>query len=824
MELQFGPRRGTYADVTEILKTSGPPLSAEELGHFEALDLVYRSLCALMYNYVPMSGHPGGSISAGRIMASLLFETLNYDLSQPDREDADIISFAAGHKAMGLYSMWAIRDEIARLAAPTLLPSDVRFRLRFEDLLGFRRNPITKTPLFVKFGAKPLDGHPTPTTPFIKLSTGASGVGVASSLGLAFGARDYYGAAAPRVHIVEGEGGLTPGRVAEAVAGTGTASLGNAILHLDWNQASIDSNRVCREDGHPGEYVQWTPMEFFHLHDWNVIYVPDGKDFQQVVAAQRAAVALDNGQPTAVIYRTLKGWQYGVEGKAAHGAGHKLCSEGFCQAVAALTGKTDMMLPACEAGKQRCQVGNEGLAIMEQCFWESLQIARKVLEDGRPAVQALASRLVAARDRLNRLNRQPRPGAPRVAAVYELAAKGPTAPEELKLTPGTVTTLRGELARALQYYNKVSGGAIFAGSADLLGSTSVNVVGAGFGDGFWNAVKNPASRILAIGGICEDGMTGVLSGLSTFGHHIGAGSSYGAFIAALSHIPARLHAIGAQARHAVTGEPYKPIFVICAHAGLKTGEDGPTHADPQPLQLLQENFPKGTIITLTPWDPEEIWPLLAATLAKRPAIIAPFVTRPNEVVPDRATLGLAPAAEAVNGVYLLRKPRGKGEGTIVLQESAATYAFMEEALPLIDKDGLDLWIYHVSSAELFGLLPPAKQQRIFPEERAREAMGITGFTLPTMYRWIHSDLGLSMSLHPFRKGHFLGSGQGYIVLAEAGLDGKSQYKAIKKYVEAIRHTVKVAPQAVAARGKSPRPSVKKVKPKAKAKAKGRRRG
>jgi len=31
--------------------------------------------------------------------------------------------------------------------------------------------------------------------------------------------------------------------------------------------------------------------------------------------------------------------------------------------------------------------------------------------------------------------------------------------------------------------------------------------------------------------------------------------------------------------------------LVCAHAGLKTGEDGPTHADPQPLQLLQENFP-----------------------------------------------------------------------------------------------------------------------------------------------------------------------------------------------------------------------------------------
>ncbi len=134
----------------------------------------------------------------------------------------------------------------------------------------------------------------------MKLSTGASGVGVASSIGLAFGAADYFGAAAPRVHISEGEGGLTPGRVAEALAAAGTASLGNAILHLDWNQASIDCDRVCRDEGTPGDYVQWDPMELFYLHDWNVVYVPEGHDFQQIAAAQRHALAIDNGQPTAI--------------------------------------------------------------------------------------------------------------------------------------------------------------------------------------------------------------------------------------------------------------------------------------------------------------------------------------------------------------------------------------------------------------------------------------------------------------------------------------------------------------------------------------------
>ena len=784
MGLQLGSRRATVTDVGDLLAGGRAPLTAEDVGHLETLDLVYRSLCALLYNYVPTSGHPGGSISSGRIVAALLFDALDYDLAQPDREDADIISYAAGHKAMGLYAMWALRDEIARLAAPDLLPKDVKQRLRLEDLLGFRRNPIVRTPLVEAFGAKALDGHPTPATPFVRLSTGASGVGVASSLGLALGARDYFGADAPRVHIVEGEGGLTPGRVAEALAAAGTASLDNAIVHLDWNQASIDSNHVCREDGQPGDYVQWSPAELFHLHDWNVVVVPDGMDVRQVAAAQQAALALDNGQPTAVVYRTVKGWQYGVEGKASHGAGHTMCSDGFCQAVAELTGRADLMVPSCEAGTRRCLSAPDGAAIIEECFWESLTVVRKVLEQSGPMVEALAARLAAARDRLDTRSRRPRAGAPRVEGVYELAAKGPATPSELALTPGTVTTLRGELGRALGHYNRASGGAVLAAAADLLSSTSVSAVGAGFAEGYWNARTNPGARILSIGGICEDGMSGILSGLSTLGHHIGVGSSYGAFMAPLSHIAARLHAIGAQARQALAGDPYRPMIVVCAHAGLKTGEDGPTHADPQPLQLLQENFPRGTAITLTPWDPQEIWPLLAASLARRPAIIAPFVTRPSETVLDRARLGLASAADAVTGVYLLRRPRGQGGGTVVLQESAVTYAFVQEALPLLEKDGLDPRVYYVASAELFDLLPQATQRRIFPEERALEAMGITGFTLPTMFRWICSDLGRSMTLHPFQHGHFLGSGQGDMVLAEAGLDGKSQYRAIRRYLEA----------------------------------------
>jgi transketolase len=772
----FGPRRATWLEVAE------PDPSLLGGGLVESLtryDLVYRSLCSILYNYA-QSGHPGGSVSSGRFVAAALFSSMDYDIGDPNRDDADLLSYAAGHKALGLYAMLALRDEVVRIGDPGALPRDHGLRLRFEDLLGFRRNPTQPTPLFRQFRSKALDGHPTPATPFVKLATGASGIGFGASLGLALGAADFYGTDAPRVHIVEGEGGMTPGRVAEAAAFAGTAGLGNAIVHLDWNQASIDSNAVTRDGEQPGDYVQWDPREFFYLHDWNVVEVPDGFDLPLVLTAQRRALELDTGQPTAIVYRTKKGWQYGIEGRQSHGAGHKLCSPEFRATLEPLLGSGAPGIPCCE--DERCRNG-EDLLEVERCYWETLRLLRSILEKDADLCRALAGRVAEAKARLDTRGRAARPTAPDVERIY-LAADPDLCPEALTLASGSSIPLREQLGRALGHLNRASAGAILVGAADLLGSTAISLAAVGFPEGFLHLAANPDSRTLSVGGICEDGLSCVLSGLSAFGRHVGAGASYGAFIAPLGHIAARLHAIGNQMRAQVEPGPQRPFVLICGHAGLKTGEDGPTHADPQALQLLQENFPAGSAITLTPWEPGEVWPTLAAAFRARPALIAPFVTRPKEPVLDREALGLSPAEEAAQGVYrMVDSP--DPVGAVVLQGSEVAYVFAQEVLPRLRSDGLDLAVVYVASAELFDRLPPEERGRIYPGWLAERAMGITGFTLPTMYRWITGEVGRAHTLHPFRQGHYLGSGSGERVIHEAGLDGEGQYLAIRAFVDAL---------------------------------------
>ncbi|MBU8922081.1 MAG: hypothetical protein KOO63_09710 [Bacteroidales bacterium] len=774
--LDFGPRRGYYAEIgPENLFYEAPE---ETIKMFDDYDLIYRTLCGILYNFVPKSGHPGGSISSGKIVESLLFHTMDYRISDPECIEADILSYAAGHKAMGLYAMWALRNEAAKVSNPELLPGEDR-QLRLEDLLGFRRNPTQETPLFNKFKAKSLDGHPSPHTPFVKLSTGASGVGVTTSLGLGFGAMDTFGKNAPFVHLIEGEGGMTPGRVSEGLATAGSAQLWNVMLHIDWNQSSIDSDKVCRDGETPGDYVQWTPAEFCYLHDWNVILVENGKDISQVLAAQEFAMKNLNEQPTAIVYRTIKGWQYGIEGRKSHGAGHDFCSLEYFDTLKPLEERFGVKFPAFDCA-------DKSPDSIEKAFYDALMTIRNVFEDNKELAAFFADTLAGSEKRLTDLGRKKRDGAGNIEAIYDASIKAEEIPAECTYEVGGSQTLRAALGDTLNYLNKKSNGAILAASADLLGSTSISKVGNGFAEGFYNAISNPGSRILLTGGICEDCMGGVMAGISTYGQQIGAGSSYGAFIAALQHITARLHGIGQQAKKEYCGDPYNPFFIVCAHAGLKTGEDGPTHADPQALQLLEENFPKGIMVTLTPWDPQELYPLVIAALKQRPAVIAPFVTRPNEKIFDREALGMPPATAAAKGVYAMRKadPDKKPyHGTLVLQGSGITNTFVEEVLPKMDEAGLNMNIFYVASAELFSMLPEKEQEAIYPEKLACEAMGLTGLTMPTLYHWVTSKAGREHSVDAFGKGHFLGSGQAHKVLEEAGLHGAGQWESVKKYAD-----------------------------------------
>lgn len=779
--LPFGlrPRKAVFYNIEEIIQQKGSAFSEDEIKQFEELDLVYRTIVGILYNFVPLSGHPGGSLSSGRIVEGLLYQAMDYDFSKPDIFENDMICYTAGHKAMGLYGMWALRNELVRIASPSLLAPDKR-QLRLEDLLGFRKNHTQGTPLFEKFKAVSLDGHPSCIVPFVKTATGPSGVGVPAACGLAFGALDMYPDDPPLAHLIEGEGGMTPGRVYEALAAAASAQLHNVIMHIDWNQSTIDSDRATAEDDKRGEYVQWDPKELMYLNDWNVIWVPEGHNFKQILNAQKLALSLDTKIPTAIVYRTVKGWNYGITGKSSHGAGHKFCSDEYYKYISMFEMRYGVQFPRFSGDKSPENV--------EKYYWDTLLVIRGALEKQAELTKWASAKIQSSKERLYKRNLKKRSDAPNLENLYDGTYKSTVIPDELKLEPGSSTTIRGQLGKALAVLNKKTSGALVATAADLFESTSIAGVNKGFPEGMFNAVTNPKTRLVAVGGICEDAMGAFMSGVSSYRNHIGISASYAAFIVAMEHTAARCHCIGQQNYWERTGEPFRTWIMVNGHAGPKTGEDGPTHADPQCLQLLLEDFPKGKLITLTPWEPEEVWPLLMEGLLKRPAVLAPFVTRPAENIIDRKKLKMPEAINAVKGVYAFRKTDLSAKhyhGTLVLQGCGVASMFVNGVLEKLDQDGLNMNVYYVASTELFRLLSADEQEKIFPEKFRYHAMGLTDFTLPTMYQWIRSEEGIRRTLHPFRHGHYLSTGSGEKVLEEAGLHPKGQYKEITEYARWI---------------------------------------
>jgi len=167
-------------------------------------------------------------------------------------------------------------------------------------------------------------------------------------------------------------------------------------------------------------------------------------------------------------------------------------------------------------------------------------------------------------------------------------------------------------------------------------------------------------------------------------------------------------------------------------------------------------------------------------------VLAAYVTRPSEVILDRAALGLAPPEAAVKGVYKLLAANGRPDATVVYQGSEVAYAFAGGVLPRLREKGINLDVYYVASAELFDRLDEEEKRAIFPYSAASSAMMFSGFTPATTYRWIMSERGREFTMYPWKAGNFLGSGPGDVCLEQAGMHAEAQLDLIQRFISANR--------------------------------------
>jgi len=214
------------------------------------------------------SGHPGGSLSAADIVATLYFHELRHKAEEPDWPERDRFVLSKGHAAPVLYAALAESGYIDR-----------------EDLWTLRKIDSH------------LQGHPDMRkTPGVELSTGSLGMGFSASVGMALGLK--IDRKESRVYVLLGDGESQEGIVWEASMFASQHGLDNLVGILDYNNMQIDGLVSEIVDIQPAA-AKWTAF------GWHVIEI-DGHKFDEIMGAFKEARSVKS-KPSMIIAKTVKG-------------------------------------------------------------------------------------------------------------------------------------------------------------------------------------------------------------------------------------------------------------------------------------------------------------------------------------------------------------------------------------------------------------------------------------------------------------------------------------------------------------------------------------
>jgi len=212
------------------------------------------------------SGHPTTCMSMADLMAVLFFDEMRFDPRNPQARNADTFVLSKGHAAPIL---WASLKEAGAIS---------------EDLLTLRRID------------SPLEGHPTPLSPWVKVATGSLGQGLSAAVGMAIGRR--LDGIPARIYCLLGDGEMAEGSVWEAAQMASFNKLDNLCAIIDMNALGQSGPTMLQHnlDSYLAKFVAF---------DWHAIGV-DGHNVDEIRKAFEKARAT-KGRPTAIVARTFKG-------------------------------------------------------------------------------------------------------------------------------------------------------------------------------------------------------------------------------------------------------------------------------------------------------------------------------------------------------------------------------------------------------------------------------------------------------------------------------------------------------------------------------------
>ena len=210
-------------------------------------------------------------MSAADLAAVLLAGHFRYDYDNPKDPRNDRLIFSKGHASPLVYGLFRAAGVLS------------------EEEFGTYR----------QFGSR-LEGHPTPSLPWVDVATGSLGQGLPIGVGMALAGKKL-DRLPFRTWVICGDSEMAEGSMWEAVEHA-------AFYELDNLTAIIDVNRL----GQRGETMHGWDLAYYSRRleagGWKAIEI-DGHDVEAIDAAYREAEST-TGQPTAIVAKTIKGKGY----------------------------------------------------------------------------------------------------------------------------------------------------------------------------------------------------------------------------------------------------------------------------------------------------------------------------------------------------------------------------------------------------------------------------------------------------------------------------------------------------------------------------------
>jgi transketolase len=627
-----------------------------------------------------MSGHPGTPMALAPVVYCLWQRFLRFDPDHPIWPNRDRFVLSVGHASMLLYAMLHLTGVKAVNRKYEVLGE---LAVSLEDIERFRQLD-SKCP-----------GHPEYRwTSGVETTTGPLGQGIATSVGMAIGARwaaAYFNRPGYEmfdfdVYALCGDGCLMEGISNEAASLAGHLKLANLCWIYDNNHITIEGNTALT-------YSDDVATRFTG-YGWNVTRVGDANDLELL---ERAFTTFKHTQdrPTLIIVDTHIA--YGAPNKQDTSAAH---GEPLGEEEIRLTKRryrwpeeAKFLVPDGVRKHFQEGIGARGRALHE-AWW-------KQFEDYRSKYDAVAE------NGYRMVRRELPQGWDSGLPVFPADAKG-------LATRESSSRVLNAIAKNVPW--------LIGGSADLAPSTKTRLTFDGAGD---FSTENPAGRNLHFG-IREHAMGAILNGLALskirpFGSGFLIFSDY-------ERMAIRLSAL-----------MEIPVIQIFTHDSIGVGEDGPTH---QPVEHLASLRAIPGLITLRPADANEVVEAWRLIMPFRHEPVVLILTR--QALPTLDRTKYASAEGLKRGAYILADA-DDGKPDVLLLSTGSEVALCIDAYEQLKREGIKARVVSMPSWEIFEyycrkhpeyreqVLPSAVSARVSVEQASTlgwaRYVGRTGHTI-----------------------------------------------------------------------------------------------